>query len=84
MIDVELDLADDCSSDSECNQVVYGTGNGCATDDRIASGSFDTNYLFELIDEADLAGCTIDYGTTGECPVNGTPVCEMGSCTWSN
>ena len=84
MIDVELDLADNCQTDSECTEVIYGTGNGCSTDDRIATSSFDTSYLYDLIDDADLEGCNIDFGTTGECPVNGTPVCEMGACTWSN
>ena len=37
-----------------------------------------------IIDEADLEGCNIDFGTTGECPVDGTPVCDRGACSWSN
>ena len=84
MIDVELDLADNCQTDSECTEVIYGTGNGCATDDRIGTSSFDTSYLYDLIDEADLEGCNIDFGTTGECPVDGTPVCDRGACSWAN
>ena len=68
MIDVELDLADNCQTDSECTEVIYGTGNGCSTDDRIATSSFDTSYLYDLIDEADLEGCTIDSAQRESAP----------------
>lgn len=83
MIDVELNLADNCQTDSECTQVLSGTGCGCGTDDRIASVYFDTSYFYDLSDEASIAGCNIDFGTDCTCPPNAEPACVSGSCVWN-
>ncbi len=82
MLDVEYELAQQCSSDSECGQVLSGTGCGCETDDLVASTSFDTTYLTELRDEADDVGCTYSVPTTCSCPAATGFVCDAGTCAW--
>lgn len=82
MMDVEVDLADDCSTDAECTQVLSGSGCGCSTDDVIANGSFDTTYLYDLWDEADAASCSLDFDTSCDCDASAQPACVSGTCTW--
>ena len=84
MVDVELAVISECQVDSDCTQVLGGTGCGCATDDRIAASSFDVSYFYDLVDDAERSSCALDFGTTCDCPVSATPVCEWGVCTWSN
>lgn len=82
MMDVEVDLATTCSTDSDCTQELYGTGCGCSTDDIVANGSFDTTYLYELWDDADDASCSLDFDTTCDCDASAQPACVSGTCTW--
>ena len=84
MANVEMYVGDNCQTDSECTQIVYGTGCGCETDDLIASSSFDLVYFYEYLEQADEQGCSLDFGTTCDCPVDATPVCIQGTCTWSD
>ena len=84
LVDVELDIITECQTDSDCTQVLGGTGCGCATDDLIASSGYDVSYFYDLVDESDREGCTVEFDTTCDCPVSATPVCEWGTCTWSN
>ena len=82
MLDVEVELAQECTMDSECTQVLDGTGCGCETDDLIANQAFDTTYFYDLRDEALDQSCTVDFGTTCECNPIATPVCQAGTCAW--
>ena len=82
MLDVEVSLAEECNVDSECQQVLSGTGVGCATDDLIANTSYNTNYFYDLYDEAVGYGCSIDFDTSGECDPDAEPACNGGTCGW--
>ncbi|MCP4804630.1 MAG: hypothetical protein GY884_04705 [Proteobacteria bacterium] len=82
MMDVEVELATTCSTDSQCTQVLYGSGCGCSTDDVVANGSFDTTYLYDLWDEADDATCSVEFDTSCDCDASAQPVCVSGNCTW--
>jgi len=82
MIQVDLDFADDCTSDYECAQILSGTGCGCATDDRIANMSHDTSFIYEMQEEAEGEGCSIDYETDCDCDPSAQPVCWAGNCEW--
>lgn len=82
MLDVEVKLAQECTTDSECQQVLTGTGCGCETDDLVANTSFDTSYFFDLYDEALTQNCSIDFGTSCDCDASATPSCYAGSCRW--
>ena len=82
MMDVEVELATECSTDDECTQVLSGSGCGCSTDDVIANGDFDTTYLFDLWDEAEAATCELDFDTTCDCDSSAQPTCVSGHCAW--
>ena len=82
MLDVEATLAQECTSDAQCQQVLTGTGCGCETDDLIANTSFDTSYFFDLYDEALTQSCSIDFGTSCDCDASAAPICDAGSCRW--
>ena len=82
MLDVEVKIAQECTTDSDCDQLLNGTGCGCETDELIANRHFDTTYFYDLYDEALGEGCSIDFGTTCECDPTVSPVCEAGSCAW--
>lgn len=82
MINVEIDFGNTCVADEQCDQVIPETGIGCDTDDVVVRYDYNANYLLEFIDEAEAAGCTIDYATTGYCPEDGVPGCVFGRCGW--
>ena len=82
MLNVEADAGGICTWDMECGQVLTGTGVGCETDDRIANNTTDVTWFFDMLEEAEAAGCSIDFGTTGECNPYATPVCRYGQCGW--
>ena len=82
MIQVDLDLADDCTTDYECAEILSGTGCGCPTDDRIASINYDTSFFYDMQEEAEGEGCSIDYETDCRCVSSAQPICLSGNCRW--
>ena len=82
MIDVEVILATECTSNSECSQILYGTGVGCSTDDIIGNYNYDTSYFFDMWDEAVGYGCAIEFDTSGDCSPTASAVCSSGVCGW--
>ena len=82
MLDVETRLAGSCVSDSECGQIMTGTGCGCTTDNLIANHNFDLSYFYDLLGDATAMGCTIDLGTSCDCDATAVPVCRAGQCAW--
>ena len=82
IVKVELMVGDDCSSDSECDQVIP-VDDDCPTADRLVSIEYDTDYVLDLIEEAEGEGCTIEYpGSPGDCDPDSIPVCHVGQCRW--
>ena len=81
MIDVEIDIANDCSFDSECDQVIPVDAT-CATANRLVNIDYDLEHLFSVMEEAEGVGCTIDYGARGDCDSGAEAVCASGSCRW--
>ena len=82
MLEVEAEIASECTTDSDCDQVIDGTGCGCATDDLIANSSYDLTSFYDLYDEALGESCSIDFGTSCDCNPSATPVCAAGQCAW--
>ncbi len=82
MVRVETEVMGYCADDLECGQVLSGTGIGCPTDDLIANNSYNEDWFFDLVDEAEAAGCSIEIGTSGECDPYAVPVCQNGQCDW--
>ena len=82
MIDVELDYGDSCVVDEQCDQVIPDTGVGCDTDDVVVRYDYNASYVLGFIDDAEAAGCTVEFDTTGYCPIDGEPACIYGRCGW--
>ncbi len=83
MLDVELKVAQECSTDSDCQQVLSGTGCGCESDDMIANTSYNTSNFYDLYDEAEAEGCSIEFYTECDCDASAVPVCSAGTCSWN-
>ena len=83
ILDVEVLVAEECTTDADCDQVLDGTGCGCPTDDLIVSGDYDSDYFYEMLDEAVAESCSIDFATTCECDPTAKPVCYAGTCEWA-
>lgn len=82
MIRVEFIIGDDCDYDEECDQIIP-VEDSCPTADRLLNRDFDSEYLLGLIDDAEAAGCTVEYpGDRGDCDPDSLAVCEMGRCMW--
>ena len=82
MIKVEMLIGDDCTVDTECDQIV-SVDDSCPAANRVLNASFDAEYLFDLIEEAEGEGCTVDYRSEpGDCDPDAVPVCNAGNCGW--
>ena len=83
MIKVEIIVGRECDFDSECDQVLPAYDDACPTADRILSSEFDTEYVLDLIEDAEREGCTVEYyGDRGDCSADAEPVCSVGTCRW--
>ena len=82
MIDVELEFGQECSLDAQCDQVLTGTGVGCETDDLVVRNDYNATYVYDMIEDAEDAGCTVEFDTTGECPPDGETACVWTRCSW--
>jgi len=83
MIKVEIIVGRECDFDSDCDQVIPAYDDACPTADRILSSDFDTEYVLDLIEDAEREGCTVEYyGDRGDCSADAEPVCSVGTCRW--
>ena len=82
MADVELKILRECSSDSECDVVLDGIDADCDEQPPILSNLISTNYMYELLEEADLYGCTIELTTDDVCSETAYSSCVSGACAW--
>ena len=82
MIKVELMVGKRCDYDEECDQIIP-VDDTCPTADRVVSSEFDSSYLFDLIDDAEAEGCTVEYpGSRGDCDPDAIAICDVGNYTW--
>ena len=81
MMDVELRLAQSCTENVECTQVLFEGDQSCESNSVLGSEYFDSEYLFDLYDEAIAEGCSIDLPMNTECS-NTTPACVQSKCVW--
>ena len=82
MLDVELSVGQACTTDSDCDQVLSGTGCGCETDDLVTNHVYDTTIFHDIHDEALASGCSPSFGTTCACPTGVATICDAGTCGW--
>ena len=81
MMDVELRLAQSCTENTECTQVLFEGEESCESNSLLGSEYFDSEYLFDLYDEAITEGCSIDLPVNTDCS-NTTPACVQSRCVW--
>ncbi len=81
MLDVELDAGSECRSDTDCDQIIEGTG-VCPTDDVVLHWAYDADHVFWLLDQGDMTGCDLTFDTAGHCPDDAEPACVFGTCRW--
>ena len=82
MLDVEIELATECSSSSQCQQVLVEGDLECEANSIVGNVNFDSNYFFDLYDEAIAVGCTnLSFPMNQEC--SDTEIaCINAECTW--
>ena len=83
MIDVEFGVLQECSNHAECTQLLDGFGSGCESDTPIINASADPSFIYEMRDEAESYGCSIDLPTSGFCAEDAEAVCQAGVCGWT-
>ena len=82
MMDVEIRLAQSCTEDSECNQILFEGEQICESNSVLGSEYFDSEYLFDLYDEAIAEGCSLTLPMNTDCS-NSTPSCSQSKCVWT-
>lgn len=80
MVDVEVEILQECSTDAQCEQVLEN--NSCDGGAISSNPNIDPSYFFELVDEAEAAGCNVEI--VAECgDSDSTPTCHYGTCGWN-
>lgn len=82
MLDVEIRLARECTTDSDCEQVLFEGDLECDANTVVGSIHFDSNYLYDLYDEATLMGCMIELPINDDCSRDEL-ICASGTCEWN-
>ena len=83
LLEVELQIGQECNVDTDCQQVLSGTGCGCETDDLIVNNSYHSSYFYDIYDNALADGCAVEFNTTCDCTVGVEPACVSGTCVWN-
>ena len=80
MLDVEVGFLQDCSVDTQCEQVLDNSS--CDGGAISSNPNIDPSYFYDLIDEATAAGCDVEI--VAECgDTESTPTCHHGTCGWN-
>ena len=80
MIDVELEIAPECTSVADCTQILLEGDLECEANSIVANSNYDSTYFFELLEEADGAGCDIDIVFPQDCSAD--VACQNSVCAW--
>ena len=83
MIDVEFEVLQACSDNAECTQVLDGLGGDCESDTPIVNAEANASYIYDMVEEAEGYGCSIDIATSGFCSEDAEAVCQAGVCGWT-
>ena len=79
MVDVEVVLLLECTTDVRCEQVLEN--NSCDGGVISSNPNIDPSYFFDLLDEAEAAGCNVEI--VAECGDSDfTPTCYYDTCGW--
>lgn len=81
MINVELRLARSCSTVDDCQQVLFAGDLACEPNSIVGHVDFNSNYLYELMDEAIQTGCPVELPIPQDCSDTAL-ACVNDMCTW--
>ena len=82
MIDVELAILQECDSDSDCDQLLDGGYTDCLDNPPLLNKNLSSEYMYELLEEADTYGCSIALKSNDVCDSSAHAACSSGSCSW--
>lgn len=81
MLDVEVKIGRECSSDSACTQELISGDEMCEANSIVVNDSFDSTYFYDLYDEAVAAGCAVELDINEDCSATDL-VCSSSQCSW--
>lgn len=81
MWNVEIDLARECATASDCQQVLFEGDLACESNSILGGAGFDSEYLYSLYDDALAAGCSLDLPLHQDCSAT-EPACVNATCVW--
>ena len=81
MLEVEMMVAGECAEDSECDQIVLNGDQDCEANSLVSTNNFDTDYFYDMYDEAIGYGCSIELDMNDDCSLT-TTGCNAGICGW--
>jgi len=83
MLNIEIEFAEECEVDADCDQVLSGTGEeDCDTDDLIVTADYDPSWFYDTLEEAEGVGCIIELNTVSTCNPTAEPACVWTKCRW--
>lgn len=82
MLDIEIRLARECTTNTNCEQVLFEDELECEANSIVGSTTFDSNYLYDLYDEATFMGCMVELPINNNC-THDELACISGTCAWN-
>lgn len=81
MIDVELEVGRECSTDTECDQIIFEGDLECESNSLLVNSTYQEEHFTTLYEEALAQGCIINLPLNEDCSAT-QPQCEQGTCVW--
>lgn len=81
MLEVEVAIGEECSTDADCTQVLISGDETCEPNSILVNDDYDTSYFSSLYDEAIEAGCSITLDMNEDCAATEV-ACSRSTCTW--
>ena len=82
MLDIEIRLARECTTNTDCEQVLFEGELECEANSLVGSTAFDSTYLYDLYDEAVFMGCMVELPINNNC-TRDELACISGTCAWN-
>ena len=82
MLDVEMTIGQECTMNSQCNQILIEGDLHCESNSLLVNTSYVSEHFYSLYDEAILQGDTIDIPFNEDCSATQNR-CIQGRCSWN-
>ena len=81
IMDVELMVAVECDTDSDCDQILISGDETCESNSILVHNVYESEYFYGFYDEAISFGCEVTLEMNQDCS-NETASCDYGVCAW--